>query len=397
MPEVEIMPEIATEQWPEPPRLLVEWSSPWEEFKTAFRPALRRSPKALAGEAPVGIFPYRGILGAWVLECLLIVAVIILPARIASLQPYTPPPRPKWDVIYYSGDELPQTADRGGAESGKSGRAGGEQAHHRTQVIKVARGDKPGEKIVDAPKVNLPHSDSAVANLLAFKSNPGPRPAEGLQSSIASRSLQDFAAVPPSPEVNSTNRSPSALTANIVAPAPEVSHANARNASSLTSAPIAPAPNVSQDKMRSAASITPTVVAPAPRETPRDLASSRVPLSQTTDVVAPPVHRSADVDTDILLYGREVLAMTGGSPQEMLFYLLVVLRDVLMSLHGLGLVLPEQRYALERQFLAEFATIGEPSRLLAEFGRAIRRVLMLRAAAEKFDEIFNEILYRDVE
>ena len=72
--------------------------------------------------------------------------------------------------------------------------------------------------------------------------------------------------------------------------------------------------------------------------------------------------------------------MTGGSPQEMLFYLLGVVRDVLMSLHGLGLVLSEQRYALERQFLAEFATIGEPSRLLAEFGRAIRRVLMLRAA-----------------
>jgi AraC-like DNA-binding protein len=92
------------------------------------------------------------------------------------------------------------------------------------------------------------------------------------------------------------------------------------------------------------------------------------------------LHRSADVDTDILLYGREVFAMTGGSPQEMHFYLLVVLRDALMSLQGLGLVLPEQRYALERQFLAEFAAIGEPSRLLAEFDRAIRRVLALRAA-----------------
>ena len=287
MNEVDTIPE-ATVQWPEPPRLLVEWSSPWEEFKTALRPALQRSPKALAGEAPVGIFPYRGLLGAWLIECLLLLAIIVLPERIASLQPFVPPPRPKWDVIYYSGDELPKTTDRGGAEAGKSGRAGGEQAHHRTQAIKVARGDKPGEKIVDAPKVNLPHSDSAVANLLAFKANPGPPPAEGLQASLTTRSLPALEAIPPSPELNSsTNRNQNNLATSAVPPAPEVSH-NTRKASALTSAPIAPAPDVSQDKMRAGNSIAPTVVAPA-RDTPRDLASSRVPLSQTTDVIAPPV------------------------------------------------------------------------------------------------------------
>jgi AraC-like DNA-binding protein len=92
------------------------------------------------------------------------------------------------------------------------------------------------------------------------------------------------------------------------------------------------------------------------------------------------LHRFADVDTDMMLFAREVLAITGGSPQEMLFYLLGVVRDSLMSLQGLGLVLSEQRHALERQFLAEFAAITEPSRLLAEFDRAIRRVLMLRAS-----------------
>ena len=87
MPEVETISEtVAPEQWPDPPRFLVEWSSPWEEFKTAFRPALTRAPKALAGEAPIGIFPYRGMLGAWLLECLLLIAVIVLPERIASLQ-----------------------------------------------------------------------------------------------------------------------------------------------------------------------------------------------------------------------------------------------------------------------------------------------------------------------
>lgn len=293
MTEVETIPETAI-VWPEPPHLLVEWSSPWQEFKTAFRPALTRSPKALAGEAPIGIFPYRGMLVSWVLECLLLIAVIVLPEHIASLQPFTPPPKPKWDVIYYSGDELPQTQDRGGAQSGKSGRAGGEQAHHRTQTIKVARGDKPGEKIVDAPKLNLPHSDSAVANLLAFKANPGPRPAEGLQSSLASPRLPSLSAVPPTPELNaSSTRNKNAISANVVAPAPEIAHANSRNTPALTASPVAPAPNVAQDRMRAANSIATTVVAPAPRdlskEVPRDLASSRVPVTQTTTVVAPPV------------------------------------------------------------------------------------------------------------
>jgi hypothetical protein len=292
--EVETIPESAAD-WPEL-HLLVEWSSPWEEFKTALRPALARSSEALAGEAPVGIFPYRGILVSWLLECLLLIALIVIPERIASMQPFVAPPRPKWDVIYYSGDELPQTADRGGAEAGKSGRAGGQQAHHRTQTIKVARGDKPGETIVDAPKVNLPHSDSAVANLLAFKPIPGPRPAEGLQSSLRApaSTLPNVSAVAPAPDVNqeaksAANRNRTALSSSVVAPAPEVTHDNRHVGPAISPTPIAPAPNVTADKPRASNAIASTVIAPAPSQTPRDLASSRVELSQTTDVVAPPV------------------------------------------------------------------------------------------------------------
>jgi hypothetical protein len=51
-----------------PPRLLIEWSSPWEEFVSAIRPAFSKSSKPLAGEARTGIFPYRGMLAGWVLE-----------------------------------------------------------------------------------------------------------------------------------------------------------------------------------------------------------------------------------------------------------------------------------------------------------------------------------------
>ena len=315
MTEVLTVPESTT-QWPEPPRLLVEWSSPWEEFKTAFRPALTRAPKALAGEAPVGIFPYRGIVVAWVLECLLLIAVIVLPDRLASFQPVPLPQHPKWDVIYYSGDELPQTADRGGAQSGKSGHAGGDQAHHRTQTIRVARGDKPSEQIVGAPNVKLPHSDSAVANLLALKPNPGPPPAEGLRSSLVAPAMPAQSPVPPSPELQSSSgRTNPALPTNVIQPAPEVSHSNTRSAPALNSAPIAPAPdvarekmrsanplatnvvapapNVSRDKMRAVNPLANNVVAPAPQDAQRDLASSRAPVSQTTNAVAPPVSAPA--------------------------------------------------------------------------------------------------------
>ena len=288
MNPVDTIPK-AVDQWLEPPRLLVEWSSPWEEFKTALAPALSKPPKALAGEAPIGMFPYRGMLACWLLECLVLIAAIVLPERIASLQPYQPPPMPKWDVIYYSGDELPQTQDNGGAQAGKTGRAGGQEAHHRTQVIRVARGDRPSEKVVDAPKLNLPRSDSSVANLLAFKPLPGPPPAEGLRSSLVAPALPHIV-VPPAPELNSAaSRKQNDLTATVVPPTPEVSHTNTRTTSDLSASVVAPTPDIARDKIHIGNSINPSVIAPPPRDAPRDLASSRSTLTQTTDVVAPPV------------------------------------------------------------------------------------------------------------
>ncbi|MFY9700888.1 MAG: hypothetical protein WCB56_15525 [Terriglobales bacterium] len=290
MPEVLTIPDSVT-QWPEPPRLLVEWSSRWEEFKSAFGPALTRTPKALAGEAPIGIFPYRGMLAAWLLECLLFLAIVVLPGRFLTMELPLPPAHPQSDVIYYSGDELPQTQDRGGAQAGKSGRAGGSQAHHRTQTIRVARGDKPTEKIVDAPKLNLPHSDSAVANLLAFKPNPGPPPAEGLRSAHAAPTLPQMTVVAPSPELTpSSNRNALKLPSDVIAPAPDVTRTRSRTAPTLNAANIVePAPDVARDQMRTATPFAPTIIAPAPREAQRDLASSRMPLTQNADVVAPPV------------------------------------------------------------------------------------------------------------
>jgi hypothetical protein len=191
------------------PKFLIEWPSRWDEFLSAIRPAMGRSPERLAGEAHTGLFPYWGILISWVFELAFLIAIIVIPAKLASMRPYEPPPKPKYDIIYYSGNELPKTEDVGGAEAGRSGRAGGREAYHPTQTIRVARGSTVRETVADAPKMNLPVSDSAVANLLALKALPGPAPAEGMRSSQRSPSLSQMA-VAPAPQVQDQSRRGSA-------------------------------------------------------------------------------------------------------------------------------------------------------------------------------------------
>jgi hypothetical protein len=227
------------------PNFLVEWSSPWHEFRTSIRPALSRSPEPLSGEAPVGLFPYRGFLIAWAFEIALLVGIIMLSAHLAEMHSLEPASIYKPDIVYFSGNELPRTEDAGGTRAGRSGRGGGHQAHHPTQTIRVARGEALRERVVDAPKLNLPHSESAVANLLAYKANPGPVPTEGLKSS--------------------------------------------QRAQHLPMQAIAPAPQVQSDKMRSALTLHASVVAPAPVAPQRDINSPRIPGNQPMQVVPPPV------------------------------------------------------------------------------------------------------------
>jgi hypothetical protein len=119
------------------PKLLVEWSSQWEEFVGSIKPALRRSEARLAGEAPFGLIPLRIMIPSYVLEAFLVLSAIFIKVKIDELRPYVAPAISSHDVIYYSGDELPRTQDVGGAEAGRAGEAGGGEAHHRTQTIKV--------------------------------------------------------------------------------------------------------------------------------------------------------------------------------------------------------------------------------------------------------------------
>src|SRR5258708_30602630 len=137
------------------------------------------------------------MLTPWVVKSLLLVGAIFLPASRARMRPYVPPPLPTYDVLYYSGDELPRTEDLGGAKAGSSGRAGGMEAHHRSQTIRVARGGSLAPRVVDAPDLKLPSSAGAVANLLAIKPNPGPPPAQGLPSSLTFPRLPPTSIAPP--------------------------------------------------------------------------------------------------------------------------------------------------------------------------------------------------------
>lgn len=58
------------------PKLLVKWSSRWEEFVGSIKPALTRSEARLAGEAPFGLIPLRIMVPSYVLEAFLIAAAI---------------------------------------------------------------------------------------------------------------------------------------------------------------------------------------------------------------------------------------------------------------------------------------------------------------------------------
>jgi hypothetical protein len=297
------------------PKLLVEWTPRWEGFVTSIRPAFARSGPRLAGEAPHGISPYRGMIAALLLQAFLLFVVMILPGKIDHLRPYAAPRVRPYEVIYYSGDELPRTEDLGGAQAGATGRAGGHEAHHRTQTIHVARGGSLSPRVVDAPDLKLPSTAGAVANLLAFKAkqtpaNPGPPPAEGLHSSLtAPRLAVDVIApapaniardqsrhgltldaiVPPAPNISSDkSRSAPTLNAAVVPPAPSVRSDHTLVAPALDPSIIAPAPKVSRERTVATPSLDPSVIPPAPAALSREVSRTRVEMNNVA-VVPPPV------------------------------------------------------------------------------------------------------------
>ena len=278
--------------------LLVPWTPRWHNFVTNIGPAFHRKERPLAGEVTIGFVPFRGLLGAWVLEALLLYAVITLPGKFATLHPTFTPPHPKSEVIYYSGAELPQTEDSGGAPAGQSGKSGGREAFHRTQVIKVAREQKLTEQVLDAPKLTLPASAVPVANLLAIQRDPGPPPSEGLRSSLKAAPLPNLAPVPPAPEIAREDmRKNQTLTASVVPPAP-IAPRDMPQAHFPVMRTEAVPPPVSAPPRDSSNTVRPTLPAPSVIAPPPSISNdtSRVagqlPVRPSVDVVPPPPQAS---------------------------------------------------------------------------------------------------------
>jgi TonB family protein len=272
------------------PKLLVDWSSPWDEFVTSVRPALVRSERRLAGEAPFGLIPLRIMIPSYVVEALLILAAIFVQVKIAELQPFVAPTLSSHDVIYYSGDELPRTEDLGGSGAGTAGHAGGGEARHRTQTIRIARGASLVPKVVDAPNLKLPSSRDAVANLLAIKPNPGPPPSEGLHANRTAPTLAT-ALVAPAPNVIRDYTRNGLQLGSVIAPAPSVSRDRTQVAANFSATLIPPAPNVSRDHALVAPALAPAVIPPAP---PVSRERALVAPSLSTSVVAPAPNVSSD-------------------------------------------------------------------------------------------------------
>jgi len=129
-------------------------------------------------------------------------------------------------VIYYRADELPELRDDGGAEQGLQGKSGGHELYHPTQTIRITRGPKPVDRVVDAPNLELPKTDQPVANLLALGGPVAPTaPIDDVRRSL-SQNLLDGTITPAAPAPNDPTRKLSSepkleASMSLVHPAPQ--------------------------------------------------------------------------------------------------------------------------------------------------------------------------------
>lgn len=271
------------------PKLTVQWSSRWHEFLGSIGPAFKRSEARLAGEAPFGLIPLHIMLPSYFVEACMILIAVFGYAKIEELRPTVAARLPNHDVIYYSGDELPRTEDLGGTDAGMQGRAGGDEARHNTQTIKVARGSALVPKVVDAPNLKLPSTLGAVANLLAVRPNAGPPPAEGLRSIRSTPNLASTLVAPSPNMIRDYTRNGVQLDP-LVAPPPSVLRDRPLTAPSLNANLAAPAPDIASDHTLVAPQLAP-IVAPPSANISRDRALVAPTLSPSVSAPAQDIHR----------------------------------------------------------------------------------------------------------
>jgi hypothetical protein len=200
-----------------------------------------------------------------VLEIAALAGVMAVPNRIQPTTFEAPPIA--HDVIYFSADELPHTADSAGAAGGHAGRSGGASLRH-TQAIKVARDEMVRERVADAPQLDLPKSDSQIKNLLAYRAEAGPAPAETL--ALSRRAAQMAIAVdPPPPDMHT----------------PEMQ----RRQTELANPAVVPPPvELSQHDLSRRSQLPPTTVVPPPVSAPVEIRSQRARLTLPAEAVVAP-------------------------------------------------------------------------------------------------------------
>lgn len=278
------------------PQFLIEWSSPWQEFVAAIGPAMRPSPPRLGFETRAGLFPLRGMLLAMLLEIAALAGTIVHPLDQVQPASFETHP-PTHDVIYFSADELPRTADLAGAAGGHAGRSGGASLRH-TQAIKVARDEIVRERVADAPTLDLPKSDSQIKNLLAYRAEAGPAPAETLPLKRQAPQMA-MAVAPPPPDMRAAamqQRQTQLANPAVVPPPVEISQRDLSRRNPLQTAIVVPPPVAAPVEIRSQpARLTlpaEAVVAPRP-EIGGAIQSRHLNGDLVPRVVPPPVDLSA--------------------------------------------------------------------------------------------------------
>jgi hypothetical protein len=251
------------------PQLLIEWSSPWREFLADIGPAIRPSPPRLRLETRAGLFPFRGMVLTMLLEIAALAGTMVL--RFDRIQPASlQAPPSAHDVIYFSADELPRTQDLAGAAGGKAGKSGGSSLRH-PQAIKVARDEVVRERVADAPRLDLPKSDSQIRNLLAFRADAGPAPAEALPMNRQMPQMA-MAVVPPPPEMGAAQMQQRQL---------HLTH--------LANPAVVPPPvEISQHDLTHRSLMAPTTVVPPPVSAPVETSSRPARLTLPAEAVVAP-------------------------------------------------------------------------------------------------------------
>ena len=212
----------------EAPQLLVAWEGRWRGFISSLPVVLARSPGGDRGSDVLSGIPLRRPLASLVAHCAVVFAWLWLSPWFFLLFPSSIPVTPVRMIIagtvYYFPAAFPETSDVGGAHSGIQGRFGGKHAHHSVQTIHIARGPKPVDTIVDAPKLNLPRTRERVANLLAFSGAAPAPPVDAVRHSLRQAGPPAYVptAVAPAPDaaVKAALPTPPALAAAQFQPAP---------------------------------------------------------------------------------------------------------------------------------------------------------------------------------